>query len=67
MEIVGGLAGGFAHDFDNLLIAILAYPQLGLAKLDSTEDRLYGHCREISKTAERAARLTQALPIITRG
>ena len=60
MESVGRLAGGVAHDFNNVLTVILAHVELGLRALDSTspitEDLL-----EIRGAAERAADLTGQL------
>ncbi len=59
MEAIGRLAGGVAHDFNNLLTAILGYSQLLLRHLPK-EDRSYRHAFEITRSAERAATLTDS-------
>ena len=60
MESVGSLAGGVAHDFNNMLGVILGHASLALLKLDPSYP-LYGHLEEIRKAAERSADLTQQL------
>lgn len=65
MEAVGRLAGGVAHDFNNVLTAILGYSDLALARLDpqSPIRRTVG---EIRKAAQRAASLTRQLLAFSR-
>lgn len=64
MEAVGRLAGGVAHDFNNILTAILGYTDL---QLHSTDDpRVVEHAREIRNAAERAAGLTRQLLAFSR-
>lgn len=60
MESVGRLAGGVAHDFNNMLGVILGHAELGLMHLDPTH-RVCANFKEISKTAERSADLTRQL------
>ncbi|MDD2736412.1 MAG: PAS domain S-box protein [Desulfuromonadaceae bacterium] len=60
MESVGRLAGGVAHDFNNMLTVILGHAQLGLMRLDPTHP-VCDDLQEISKTAERSADLTRQL------
>jgi PAS domain S-box-containing protein len=65
MEAVGQLAGGVAHDFNNILAIIQM--QLGLLKGDSDllpEQAKYAD--EIGATVERAAALTRQLLIFSR-
>ena len=60
MEVVGRLAGGVAHDFNNMLTIILGYDRLLLQRM-SPLDSLRGYAEEISRAAERAAALTRHL------
>jgi len=60
MESVGRLAGGVAHDFNNMLSVILGHAELGLMHLDPTHP-VCADLKEISKTAERSADLTRQL------
>ncbi|MFA7060249.1 MAG: PAS domain-containing protein [Pedobacter sp.] len=60
MESVGRLAGGVAHDFNNMLTIILGHAELGRMHLDQTHP-VCANLMEIRKTAERSADLTQQL------
>jgi PAS domain S-box-containing protein len=60
MESVGRLAGGVAHDFNNMLSVILGYAQIGLRTVDPAAP-LYGYLQEISKAAQRSKQITQQL------
>lgn len=60
MEAIGRLAGGIAHDFNNLLTTILGYSEMLLSEGTATKEALES-VREISKSAQRAASLTQQL------
>ena len=59
-EALAQLAGGMAHDFNNMLNVILGYSQLLLAKTNQT-DPVYHRMEEIHKAGERAAALTKHL------
>jgi signal transduction histidine kinase len=65
IEAVGRLAGGVAHDFNNILTAITNYADLGLLKLPP-ESPLRRHFEEIIAASDRAALLTQQLLAFSR-
>jgi PAS domain S-box-containing protein len=60
MEAVGQLAGGVAHDFNNMLGVILGYSELILEHVDSSH-QFHGELEEIQKAAGRSADLTRQL------
>ncbi len=60
MEAVGRLAGGVAHDFGNLITAILGYSRL-LSRDMPDDDARRSDVEEIRLTAERAGALTRQL------
>lgn len=60
MESVGRLAGGVAHDFNNMLGVILGHAELALQQVDPSQE-LAASLREIRKAAERSADLTRQL------
>lgn len=60
MEAVGRLAGGVAHDFNNILMIIIGYGDLLKEQLGSDE-QLLRMIEEILKAADRAASLTHQL------
>jgi PAS domain S-box-containing protein len=60
MESVGRLAGGVAHDFNNMLLVILGYTELALEGLDPTRP-LHGDLQAIRTAAKRSADLTRQL------
>ncbi len=65
MESVGRLAGGVAHDFNNILQVITSFAELGESrKLDG--DRAKGYFQQILEAAERAAGLTRQLLAFSR-
>jgi CheY-like chemotaxis protein len=65
MEAIGRLAGGVAHDFNNLITAMIGYCDLALPGLRQ-EDPLRVDVEEIKKAAQRAAALTQQLLAFSR-
>ncbi len=60
MESVGRLAGGMAHDFNNMLTVILGYTEMALARLEPGQP-LHANLVDIHRAAERSAELTQQL------
>jgi two-component system, cell cycle sensor histidine kinase and response regulator CckA len=60
MEAVGRLAGGVAHDFNNILTAITGYADLLAADLPASDPR-QSDVAEIRRAADRATRLTRQL------
>ncbi|HEY2343360.1 MAG TPA: ATP-binding protein, partial [Chthoniobacteraceae bacterium] len=65
VQAIGQLAGGVAHDFNNILTAILGYTDL-LLDGGSLDDGSGKHVHEIKKASERAASLTQQLLAFSR-
>jgi len=65
MEAVGRLAGGVAHDFNNVLTAIFGYTDLLLEQF-AEDDARRADVEEIRKSAERAAALTRQLLAFSR-
>ncbi len=60
MDSIGRLAGGVAHDFNNMLGVIIGHSQMALDEVDSTEP-LHDDLLEIVKAADRSADLTRNL------
>jgi PAS domain S-box-containing protein len=60
LESVGRLAGGVAHDFNNMLGVILGHAEIAMDKIDQTHN-LYSDLNEIRKAANRSADLTRQL------
>jgi two-component system cell cycle sensor histidine kinase/response regulator CckA len=60
MESVGRLAGGVAHDFNNMLGVIVGHTEMAMEKVDPAQP-LYADLTEIHKAANRSADLTRQL------
>ena len=65
MESIGTLAGGVAHDFNNILTAIYGYSEMALASLEEGS-AVWHDIHEIHKAGERAANLTRQLLAFSR-
>jgi len=66
METVGRLAGGVAHDFNNMLSVITINAELAMRESSGNDD-LDGYLTDISQATQRAAALTRQLLIFSRG
>ena len=65
MEAVGQLAGGVAHDFNNILTVIAGY--CGLLQFDdSLKEKQQEYVAEIASSAQKAAQLTYGLLAFSR-
>ena len=66
MEAVGLMAGGVAHDLNNILSALTTYPEILLLKLPSNSP-LREHIEKIRKAGTRAAEIVEDMLTVTRG
>ena len=69
MEAIGNMAGGVAHDFNNILTAILGYTEIALESQKIEENpngKLIRELQEIQHSAQRAASLIQQLLVFSR-
>ena len=60
MESIGRLAGGVAHDFNNMLTVILGRVELAIGQMDSAHP-VHDDLEEVRKAATRSANLTRQL------
>lgn len=65
MESIGTLAGGVAHDFNNILMAIIGYGQLALMGMPQDDPQRL-NIKQMLEGADRAARLTKDLLLFSR-
>lgn len=59
-ESLGTLAGGVAHDFNNILMSIMGYAELSLSELPEV-GKLHDNISMIQTAAQRAAELTRQM------
>src|SRR5690606_28795091 len=64
LEAVGRVAGGIAHEFNNILTAVLGHALL-LADQFPEGDERRAHAEEVRRSAERAASLTRQLLVFS--
>ncbi|BCO10394.1 hypothetical protein GF1_27700 [Desulfolithobacter dissulfuricans] len=66
MEAIGLMAGGVAHDLNNILSGIVSYPELLLGQLDEGSE-LYAPIKTMQRAGERAAAVVADLLTVARG
>jgi two-component system, cell cycle sensor histidine kinase and response regulator CckA len=65
MEVIGHLASGVAHDFNNILAVIMGYNDMLTARLEP-DSPLRKHTEEIRHASARASALTRQLLVFSR-
>ena len=65
MDAIGQMAGGVAHDFNNMLAVITGYSELLLGR-DALDEPVRGYLYEINRAGDRAASLTRQLLAFSR-
>ncbi len=65
MEALGTLAGGVAHDLNNILSGMVSYPEILLMKIDE-DNPLRGPLEKIQKSGQKAAAVVQDLLTLAR-
>lgn len=65
LESVGRLAGGVAHDYNNMLSVIIGYSEMALSQVEK-EDPLSEDIKEILKAAQRSMVITRQLLTFSR-
>ncbi|MEN8221913.1 MAG: two-component regulator propeller domain-containing protein [Acidobacteriota bacterium] len=65
LEIIGSLAGGVAHDLNNILSGVVSYPDLLLKTIDE-KDPNRKYIEIIKDSGEKAAEMVQDLLTLTR-
>src|SRR5262249_14980782 len=66
MDAIGRLAGGVAHDFNNIITVISGYSQLLLQRQADNNDPYHSFLSEIKNAADKAASLTRQLLTFSR-
>jgi len=65
MEAIGLLAGGVAHDFNNILMVVSGFSELALRSLDADHEAR-GSIEEVQKASKSASLLTRQLLALSR-
>lgn len=66
MEAIGRLAGGVAHDFNNILTIIISYSDLLMQLYQDKEEQVFKRARQIKQAGQQAASLTNQLLAFSR-
>ncbi len=61
LESIGILAGGIAHEFNNILMGIMGHAELALMYGEQLPKRVQDNLEQIRRATERAAKLTKQL------
>ena len=67
MEALGRLAGGVAHDLNNILAAVVGYPDLILLEIPEEQEEVRESIMEMKEAGMRAGAVVQDLLTIARG
>ena len=65
MDLIGQLAGGVAHDFNNMLAGIMGFSEI-ISMNNAEDSKNFEYAKRIYSTAERAAELTKKLLAFSR-
>ncbi len=65
VQAIGQLAAGVAHDFNNILTAIIGYSDMALLRIEA-ENPIHSHLAGVKQAAFRAASLTRQLLAFSR-
>lgn len=66
LEALGTLAGGVAHDFNNILSAVLGYSELGMKEVTYSEESVRPKFQAIYQAGNRAKELVQQILAFSR-
>jgi two-component system cell cycle sensor histidine kinase/response regulator CckA len=66
MEAIGQLAGGVAHDFNNMMTAVIGFSDLALLNIADDRTQLRSYLEEIRRAGEGASALAQQLLAFSR-
>lgn len=67
MEAIGYLAGGVAHDFNNILASMLGYTGLALERIQRDPTSVTRYLQEVRSAGDKARRLVQGMLAFSRG
>ncbi|MEM7077769.1 MAG: 7TM diverse intracellular signaling domain-containing protein [Pseudomonadota bacterium] len=67
LKSIGQMAGGFAHDFNNILASILGFTELAQERIHQPDrHRVQGYLEEIQRSTDRGAQLVKQLLLYSR-